>query len=184
MCFVCTASPYIFFNDDVITLCLDPSQTQLRHVTATTKENYMLLFVLQKLLSLLALPTLLAFLVVLSLYTVRKVYEHAPSLLCFYCISVAELRHVLMNTAAVWVCFSGFVCMQIFLETTMCLEKNKKIKDCIGEALPSCGWALSRYSDPAFSDLMLPSHRMWNNNAFMGFQTLLSAEPLWLKLFT
>ncbi len=34
--FVCTANLYIFWNDDVISPRLAPSQTPLRHVTAPT----------------------------------------------------------------------------------------------------------------------------------------------------
>ena len=49
--FVCTANPYMLWNDDVITPRVDPSQTPLSHVTATTAD-YILVFVLQNLLSL------------------------------------------------------------------------------------------------------------------------------------
>ncbi len=45
-----------FFLNDIVTPHLAPSQTALHHITATTKTaDYMLVFVLQKLLSLLAL---------------------------------------------------------------------------------------------------------------------------------
>ncbi len=46
----------VFFLNDIVTPHLAPSQTALHHITATTKTaDYMLVFVLQKLLSLLAL---------------------------------------------------------------------------------------------------------------------------------
>jgi len=118
---VCTANPYILWNDYVIKPCLDPSQTPLRHVTATTTlANYILVFMLQKLLSLLALLMFVYSAQKMSFLRMLKVFSSVFSVSLWQNYSTTYWSG--MYTTSFWVGFSGFMCTQIFLETTPCLQ--------------------------------------------------------------
>ncbi len=122
----------------------------LHHVTTITMADFMLMFLLQKLLSLLALLTLQAFMCMLQV---------------FFSVFSVFLWHNYrakywsgMYTTSVWVGFSGFLCTQIFLEKTLCLDRIRK-------ALASCGWALTdcyqdvkRRSNSIIKNVFEPNH--------------------------
>ena len=139
---VWTANPHTLRIDEAIYPTLDLlTLWRLITTTTTTMADYMLVFVLQKILSLVTRTTyytplplpwakkdygqltwhfhLLLVVLVFSffcLYTVRKLYVHAPSLLLrFWWISSATYRPDIWTTAS-WVVYNGSVSMQIFLK--------------------------------------------------------------------
>ena len=101
--------------------------------TTTTMVDYMLVFVLQKILSLFLLCSVSPSTV--CLYTARRFYAHAPSLLCFLWISSATYRPGIW-TKACWAVYNGSIWTQIFLKR--CQGRRGK-KDCFG----TCGHGLS-----------------------------------------
>ncbi len=145
--FLCV-QPIILRNDYVITPCLDPNQTLLCHETTTTAD-YMLVFVLQKLLSLLAL------------------LKQNICVLCWVCTQRARFMHMLqvffsvfslslwhnysttywsgMYTTSFWVVFSGLCVRRYFLRWNSVHRiffQNEEKNDWIGKALASCGRGL------------------------------------------